>query len=160
MAKFTPADISELQQHFQKAGNSTTSLPSFKDAGDSRLVDVTDAKGNIALYYYKNGKAMQVSLGNIVTPNPNPVIGNAQVSGGGVGAKAAEVVIVLLTAGVAYTATFPQPSLLMQLPDCYATQDGVFTRPIGYSITLNEPTGFTITPISDCTMRYVIQHTS
>ena len=159
MGKFSPSDIKELEQYFHRVTNNATSLPPFNEVGDSRLVTVSSG-GKPAVYLYTNNQALQLSVGNIITPNPNPISGGGGSGGSGIAVNQIIVASQALTANVAFTYTFDKPSKLVGLPDCYATQDGMFTFPIGYSLTLNEPTSFTITAISNCTMKFAYQHTS
>ncbi len=83
----------------------------------------------------------------------------AAITGSGSGSSTSKPITVTtqsLSAGVATTVTFAYPALLVGLPDCYTTQDGMFTL-IGYTITINEPSSFSITALQDCTMKFAYQ---
>ena len=155
MGKFTPSDIQELSQYFHKVTNNVSTLPAYKDSGDSRLVTLTQGT-KTGVYLYANNKIIQLGVGAVQTTNPNPVGGGGGFVGGGSGSQALIIKTVTLVASVAYTYTFDAPSTLVGLPDCYSQTD-MFTL-VGYAITINEPTNFVITPDSVCTMRVAFRH--
>ena len=161
MGKFTPSDIQELSQYFHKVTNNVSTLPAYKDSGDSRLVTLTQGT-KTGVYLYANNQIIQLGTGAIVTPNPNPVGGGGFV-GGGSGSKSIIVVNQTISTNTNWTYTFPAPSKLLGLPDIYATIDGMFTSAMGYIYTPNEPYSFTVnvqnTEISTCSIKFAYQNT-
>ena len=125
------------------------------EAYDALKKEIDHIKDQNNLFKKQVNQGSQVATGSTVT-----FISRGGATGGG-GAvsneKPYDIRTQALLSGVPTVITFDYPAILAYLPDCYAVQDGMFTFPIGYTITFNDPIGFTITASADCTMKYAYQ---